>query len=117
MLSTAVAKMNDTEFDDWSAYGSMKDNAAELDTQVAIADGLFFGYIFWMTSASLAAIIRICCVGAEAYLVGLFEDTKLCAIHAKRMTITPKDIKIVSSIYFDVKCFGAVEDIKTNWIF
>ena len=57
MLSTAVVKMNDTEFDDWSAYGSMKDNAAELDTQVAIADGLFFGGIFWMTSASLAAII------------------------------------------------------------
>ena len=35
----------------------MQDNAAELDTQVAIADGLFFCDIFWMTSASLAAII------------------------------------------------------------
>jgi len=98
LLSTAVAKMNDTEFDDLSAYGSMKDNAAELDTQVAIADGLFFGYIFWMTSASLAAIIRICCVGAEAYLVGLFEDTKLCANHAKRVTITPKDIQLARCI-------------------
>ncbi|KAE8099585.1 hypothetical protein FH972_017556 [Carpinus fangiana] len=29
---------------------------------------------------------------AEAYLVGLFEDTNLCAIHAKRVTIMPKDI-------------------------
>ncbi|CAJ1435185.1 unnamed protein product, partial [Effrenium voratum] len=30
---------------------------------------------------------------AEAYLVGLFEerDTNLCAIHAKRVTIMPKD--------------------------
>merc|ERR1719161_12920 len=28
---------------------------------------------------------------AEAYLVGLFEDTILCAIHAKRVTIMPKD--------------------------
>ena len=27
---------------------------------------------------------------AEAYLVGLFEDTNLCAIHAKRVTIFPK---------------------------
>ena len=56
-MNISAVKMNDTEFDDWSAYGSMKDNAAELDTQVAIADGLFFGYIFWMTSASLVATI------------------------------------------------------------
>ena len=28
---------------------------------------------------------------AEAYLVGLFEDTNLCAIIAKRVTIMPKD--------------------------
>ncbi|CAM0947042.1 unnamed protein product [Alopecurus aequalis] len=30
---------------------------------------------------------------AEAYLVGLFEDTNLCAIHAKRVTIMPKDAR------------------------
>ncbi|KAJ8893887.1 hypothetical protein PR048_006488 [Dryococelus australis] len=29
---------------------------------------------------------------SEAYLVGLFEDTNLCTIHAKRVTIMPKDI-------------------------
>lgn len=29
---------------------------------------------------------------AEAYLIGLFEDTNLAAIHAKRVTIMPKDI-------------------------
>ncbi|KAL4181388.1 hypothetical protein AMTRI_Chr12g270940 [Amborella trichopoda] len=29
---------------------------------------------------------------AEAYLVGLFEDTNRCSIHAKRVTIMPKDI-------------------------
>jgi histone H3 len=29
---------------------------------------------------------------AEAYLVGLFEDTNLCAIHAKRVTIMSRDI-------------------------
>ena len=29
---------------------------------------------------------------AEAYMVGLFEDTNLCAIHAKRVTIMPKDM-------------------------
>ena len=30
---------------------------------------------------------------SEAYLVGLFEDTNLCTIHAKRVTIMPKDIQ------------------------
>ena len=32
---------------------------------------------------------------SEAYLVSLFEDTNLCAIHAKRVTIMPKDIQLV----------------------
>ena len=31
---------------------------------------------------------------SEAYLVGLFEDTNLCAIHAKRVTIMPKDLQL-----------------------
>ena len=31
---------------------------------------------------------------AEAYLVGLMEDANLCAIHAKRVTIMPKDIQL-----------------------
>ncbi|WOL11195.1 Histone superfamily protein [Canna indica] len=35
---------------------------------------------------------------AEAYLVGLFEDTSLCAIHAKRVTILPKDINLARRI-------------------
>ena len=35
---------------------------------------------------------------AEAYLVGLFEDSILCAIHAKRVTIMPKDIQLARRI-------------------
>jgi histone H3 len=35
---------------------------------------------------------------AEAYLVGLFEDTNLCAIHAKRVTIMPKDMQLAKRI-------------------
>ncbi|CAO3639271.1 unnamed protein product [Cunninghamella echinulata] len=31
---------------------------------------------------------------SEAYLVSLFEDTNLAAIHAKRVTIQPKDIQL-----------------------
>ena len=35
---------------------------------------------------------------SEAYLVGLFEDTNLCAIHAGRVTIFPKDIQLARRI-------------------
>ena len=35
---------------------------------------------------------------SEAYLVGLFEDTNLCAIHAKRVTIFPKDMQLARRI-------------------
>jgi len=35
---------------------------------------------------------------AEAYLVGLFEDTNLAAIHAKRVTIMPKDMQLARRI-------------------
>jgi histone H3 len=34
----------------------------------------------------------------EAYTVGLFEDTNLCAIHGKRVTIMPKDIQLARRI-------------------
>ena len=36
---------------------------------------------------------------AEAYLVGLFEDTNLCAIHAKRITIMPRDVQLARRIH------------------
>jgi histone H3 len=35
---------------------------------------------------------------SEVYLVGLFEDSNLCAIHAKRVTIMPKDIQLTRLI-------------------
>jgi len=35
---------------------------------------------------------------AESYLIGLFEDANLCAIHAKRVTIMPKDIQLARRI-------------------
>ena len=34
----------------------------------------------------------------EAYLVSLFEDTNLCCIHAKRVTISPKDMQLARRI-------------------
>lgn len=35
---------------------------------------------------------------AEDYLVSLFQDTNLCAIHAKRVTITQKDMSLARRI-------------------
>ena len=45
-------------------------------------------------SAAIGALQEV----AEAYLVGLFDDTNLCAIHAKRVTIMPKDIQFARRI-------------------
>ena len=42
--------------------------------------------------------IKVLQEASEAYLVGLFEDTNLCAIHAKRVTIMPKDIQLARRI-------------------
>ena len=35
---------------------------------------------------------------SEAYLVRLFEDTNLCTIHAKHVTIMPKDMQLARCI-------------------
>ena len=45
-----------------------------------------------------SAVILCLQEAAEAYLVGLFEDTNLCAIHAKRVTIMPRDIQLARHI-------------------
>ncbi|XP_027626802.1 histone H3.1-like [Tupaia chinensis] len=41
-------------------------------------------------SSAVGALQEAC----EAYLVGLREDTDQCAIHAKRVSILPKDIQL-----------------------
>lgn len=35
---------------------------------------------------------------AEAYLVGLFEDANLCALHSKRVTLMVRDIQLARRI-------------------
>jgi len=35
---------------------------------------------------------------SEAYLTALFEDTNLCAIHARRVTIMPRDMQLARRI-------------------
>lgn len=38
---------------------------------------------------------------AEAFIVGLFADSQLCAIHAGRVTIMPKDMMLASRLRQD----------------
>ncbi|KAI0773444.1 histone-fold-containing protein, partial [Irpex lacteus] len=47
----------------------------------------------WQSSAILALQ-----EATEAYLVHLFEDTNLCAIHAKRVTIMQRDMQLARRI-------------------
>ncbi|CAG9462514.1 unnamed protein product [Pedinophyceae sp. YPF-701] len=43
---------------------------------------------------------------AEAAMVGLFEDTNLCAIHAKRVTIMIRDMQLARRIRGRLHGFG-----------
>lgn len=40
---------------------------------------------------------------SEAFLVSTFEDTKLAAIHARRITITPQDMRLVQKVRRDAE--------------
>ncbi|WVF71668.1 hypothetical protein IAT40_006476 [Kwoniella sp. CBS 6097] len=51
------------------------------------------GDLRWQSSAIMALQ-----EAAEAFLVHLFEDANLCAIHAKRVTIMQKDIQLARRI-------------------
>ncbi len=50
---------------------------------------------------------------AEAYLVGLFEDTNLAAIHAKRVTILPKDMQLARRMRGEDRSMGCVSKMTT----
>jgi histone H3 len=53
----------------------------------------FRSYLRFQASAILALQ-----EATEAYLIGLFEDTNLLAIHGKRVTIFPKDMQMARRI-------------------
>eukprot|EP00804_Cyclotella_cryptica_P004633 CCRYP_006948-RC/>CCRYP_006948-RC protein AED:0.33 eAED:0.28 QI:0/-1/0/1/-1/0/1/0/64 len=43
---------------------------------------------------------------SEAYLIGLLEDTNLCVIHGRRVTITPKDMQLSQRIRREYERFN-----------
>jgi histone H3 len=52
-----------------------------------------------MQSGALLALQE----ASEAYLVSVFEDTNLAAIHAKRITIKPKDMQLALRLRGDFR--------------
>ena len=51
--------------------------------------------------------------GAEAYIVGLLEDSQMCMTHAKRVTVMPKDMQLVRRLRRD----PVTDDVQatTKW--
>ena len=64
-----------------------------------------FSHLVWEIVADFkhdlcfqVAAVAVLQEAAEAYLIGLFEDISLVTIHAKRVTIMPKDIQLACCI-------------------
>ena len=68
-----------------------QDFKRDLRFQYVAIGALQVKIIVYPNHSSLSYVIQ---EASEAYLVGLFEDTNLCAIHAKRVTIMPKDMQL-----------------------
>lgn len=49
-------------------------------------------------SSAILALQEAC----EAYIVGLFEDSNLCAIHGRRVTVQPRDVQLARRIRGDL---------------
>ena len=64
---------------------------------------------FRFQASALAALQE----ASEDYLVRLFEDTNICAIHARRVTILPKDIKLARRLRGETER----KDYKPTWTY
>ncbi|XP_049346793.1 histone H3-like [Solanum verrucosum] len=53
---------------------------------------------FHVSALTIVRLILAITIAASQSPFGLFEDTNLCAIHAKRVTIMPKDIQLARRI-------------------
>ena len=63
----------------------------EIATEINLSTSLRF------QSTALLALQE----ASEAYMVGVFEDTNLCAVHANRVTIMVKDMQLSRRIRGD----------------
>lgn len=49
-----------------------------------------------------ATAVKALHVASEAYLTTLMEDANLCTLHARRVTLQPKDIHLVQKLRGDL---------------
>lgn len=75
-----------------STTTSASGTASARDAREASGQALGKGFR-WQSQAIMALQ-----EATEAYLVHLFEDTNLCALHAGRVTITPKDMRLARRV-------------------
>jgi histone H3/H4 len=74
--------------------GPFQKQVRYLTQQLTKADGAHIGVDFRFQSGALMAMQEAC----EAYLLGIFEDTQRCAIHAHRVTIKVEDMNLARLI-------------------
>ena len=72
----------------------MKRPATKAARKSAPSCSAFIKNYLPLQSAALGALQET----PEAYSVGLLEDANLCAAHAKRVTVMPKDIQLARRI-------------------
>ena len=70
-----------------------------------------FRFDFCLTPATIFALQE----AAQAFLVWLFEDTNSCAIHAKHITIMPRDMKLALRIWGISIMDGSSVYVGKNW--
>ena len=59
-----------------------------------------------------SAAIQALQEGAEAYIVGLLEDSQMCTTHTKRVTVMPKDMKLVRRLRRDL----VTDDVMESYV-
>ena len=56
-----------------------------------------------------SAAIKALQEGSEAYLIGLLEDSQLCIIHAKYVTLMQRDMRLAWRLHRDIVTDNAME--------
>ena len=80
----------------WREWAHLKGNDPEAPalTDAELKKGKQNACPLWWQKKALDALHE----GTEAYMVGVMADTNLLAIHARRVTVQPRDIQLACRI-------------------